>query len=75
MSAAEAEYRRAIELEPGNDDAYRRLGQVLEQNNQLEDALAAYHKALQSALATIRTTMLSALSISIVLTTPRPSSI
>ena len=44
---AEAEYRRAIELEPGNDDAYRRLGQVLEQNNQIEDALAAYHKALQ----------------------------
>lgn len=45
---AEAEYRRAIELEPGNDDAYRRLGQVLEQNNQIEDALAAYHKALQA---------------------------
>ncbi len=44
---AEAEYRRAIELEPRNDDAYRRLGQVLEQNNQIDDALAAYRKALE----------------------------
>jgi eukaryotic-like serine/threonine-protein kinase len=45
---AEAEYRRGIELEPANGDGYRRLGQVLEQNNQLEDALAQYRKALDA---------------------------
>jgi serine/threonine-protein kinase len=45
---AEAEYRRAIELEPTNGDAYRRLGMTLEQNNQPEDALAAYRKALEA---------------------------
>jgi tetratricopeptide (TPR) repeat protein/TolB-like protein len=44
---AEGEYRRAIELEPGNGDGYRRLGQVLEQNNQIEPALAAYRKAIE----------------------------
>ena len=43
---AEADYRRAIELEPQNGDAYRRLGQVLEHNNHLDDALAAYRKSL-----------------------------
>jgi serine/threonine-protein kinase len=44
---AEAEYRRAIELEPNSSDGYRRLGQVLEQNNQLGDALAAFQQAVQ----------------------------
>ncbi len=43
---AEAEYQRAIELEPSNGDAYRRLGQVYERNNQLDQALAAYKKAV-----------------------------
>jgi len=44
---AEAEYRRAIELVPANGDAWRRLGQVLEQNNQTHDALAAYQRAVE----------------------------
>ena len=45
---AEAEYRRAIELEPKNSDAFRRLGQVLERNSQFEEALAAYRLALNA---------------------------
>jgi eukaryotic-like serine/threonine-protein kinase len=44
---AEAEYQRAIELEPSNGDAYRRLGQVYERNNRLDQALAAYQKAIE----------------------------
>lgn len=41
------EYRRAIELDPGNGDAHRRLGQVYELNGQLTEALAAYHRAVE----------------------------
>lgn len=52
---AEAEYRRAIELEPTNGDAYRRLGMALEQNNQPEEALAAYRRALEAEPAYYRT--------------------
>ena len=44
---AEAEYQRAIELEPSNGDAYRRLGQVYERNNQLDQAHAALMKAAE----------------------------
>jgi Flp pilus assembly protein TadD len=44
---AEAEYRRAIELEPGNSDAYRRLGMACERNNQPDEALAAYRRAVE----------------------------
>ena len=44
---AEAEYRRAIELDPSNADGYRRLGQVLEQSNRLDEALTAYRRAVQ----------------------------
>ena len=44
---AEAEYQRAIELDPSNGDAYRRLGQVYERNNRLDDALAVYKKAAE----------------------------
>jgi serine/threonine protein kinase/Flp pilus assembly protein TadD len=44
---SEAEYRRVIELEPGNSDAHRRLGLVLEQNNQPDQALVEYRKALE----------------------------
>jgi tetratricopeptide (TPR) repeat protein/TolB-like protein len=42
---AEAEFQRAIELEPSNGDAYRRLGHVYEQANQMDQALAALKKA------------------------------
>lgn len=42
---AEAEYQRAIEIDPSNGDAYRRLGQVYERNNRLDQALAAFKKA------------------------------
>jgi tetratricopeptide (TPR) repeat protein/TolB-like protein len=45
---AAADYRRAIELEPRNGDAYRRLAQVYEQNNQAEEALAEYRHALDA---------------------------
>ena len=44
---AEAEYQRAIELEPSNGDAYRRLGHVYEQAIRLDQALAAYEKAVE----------------------------
>ncbi|HTR34699.1 MAG TPA: protein kinase [Bryobacteraceae bacterium] len=45
--SAEAEYRRATELEPNNSDAYRRLAMVLKQNNQVDAALAAYRRAIE----------------------------
>jgi serine/threonine protein kinase len=44
---AEAEFQRAIELEPSNGDAYRRLGHVYEQANQLDQALVALEKAVE----------------------------
>lgn len=44
---AEAEFRRAIELDPKDSDWYRRLGQVFEHNNRVEDALASYRKAIE----------------------------
>jgi serine/threonine protein kinase/Flp pilus assembly protein TadD len=44
---AEAEYQRAIELDPSNGDAYRRLGQVYELNNRPDQALAAFEKAAE----------------------------
>jgi len=44
---AEAEFRRAIELAPGDSDGYRRLGQVFERNNRVDDALASYRKAIE----------------------------
>ncbi|MBS1859517.1 MAG: tetratricopeptide repeat protein [Acidobacteria bacterium] len=44
---AEAEYSRAIELEPSNSDAYRRLGAVYERNNRLGEALAAFRRAVE----------------------------
>ncbi len=46
--SAEAEYRRAIELEPNNGDAYRRLGMTLEQSNQSGAALTAFRQALEA---------------------------
>ena len=44
---AETEYLRAIELEPANGDAYRRIGQAYERGNQLDQALAAFKKAIE----------------------------
>jgi tetratricopeptide (TPR) repeat protein len=44
---AETEYLRAIELDPSNGDAYRRLGHVYERNNRLDEALAVYKKAVE----------------------------
>ena len=44
---AEAEYQRAIQLDPSNGDAYRRLGHVYEQNNRLDEELAVYKKAIE----------------------------
>lgn len=42
-----ADYRRAIDLEPGHSGAYRRLGSAYEVNNQLDEALAAYRSAVE----------------------------
>lgn len=42
-----AEYQRAIEIEPGNSDAYRRLGMVYETNGQMALALAAVRRAVE----------------------------
>jgi tetratricopeptide (TPR) repeat protein/TolB-like protein len=44
-----ADYLRAIEIEPGNSDAYRRLGITYENNNQRDKALGAYLKAVEVA--------------------------
>jgi tetratricopeptide (TPR) repeat protein len=41
------EYQRAVELDPLNGDAYRRLGSAYQSNNQLNDALLAFQKATQ----------------------------
>jgi tetratricopeptide (TPR) repeat protein len=43
---ASAEYRRAIELEPGDAENYRRLGQVYEKNSQKAEALTAFQTAV-----------------------------
>jgi tetratricopeptide (TPR) repeat protein/TolB-like protein len=48
------EYHRAIELEPYNSDAYRRLGLAYEANNQLDEALAAYRRAVEAEPAYYR---------------------
>jgi tetratricopeptide (TPR) repeat protein len=44
---AEAEFRRAIEIDPGNGDAYRQLGQVCQKRDQLDEAIAALRKAIE----------------------------
>jgi len=46
-----AEYQRALELDPGpmntnHSDTYRRLGAVYRSNNQLDQALSSYQKAI-----------------------------
>jgi len=45
---AEAEYLRAIELEPNSADAWRRLGMVYETDNKPDQALAAYRRAVEA---------------------------
>jgi eukaryotic-like serine/threonine-protein kinase len=44
---AAAEYLRAIELEPANGDAYRRLGETYRRNSQPGEALASFRKAIE----------------------------
>jgi tetratricopeptide (TPR) repeat protein len=44
---AEAEYLRAIELEPANADTFRRLGQAYERSGRLDQALAAFKRAIE----------------------------
>jgi tetratricopeptide (TPR) repeat protein len=44
---AEADFRRAIDLEPSNGDAWRALGRAYENNNQPNEAKAAYLKAIE----------------------------
>ncbi len=44
---AETEYERAIELEPANSDAYRRLGQVYLRSDRVDRALAPLEKAVE----------------------------
>jgi eukaryotic-like serine/threonine-protein kinase len=45
---AAAEYRRTIELDPKNGDAFRHLGRVDEANNQLDEALTAFQNAVEA---------------------------
>jgi serine/threonine protein kinase/tetratricopeptide (TPR) repeat protein len=42
-----AQYRRSLEIEPGNADGQRRLGQAYEKINQLELALASFRRAIE----------------------------
>jgi serine/threonine protein kinase/tetratricopeptide (TPR) repeat protein len=44
---AAVDYQRAIELQPNNGDAYRRLSGIYNKNHQLDEALAAIQKAVQ----------------------------
>ncbi|HEY1947768.1 MAG TPA: protein kinase [Bryobacteraceae bacterium] len=44
---ATAEYLRAIELEPANGDAYRRLGEAYRRNSQPGEALASFRKGIE----------------------------
>lgn len=46
---AQTEYLRAIELDPDNSEAWRRLGDANEANNQMEAALAAFKRAVALA--------------------------
>jgi serine/threonine protein kinase/Flp pilus assembly protein TadD len=47
LEMAEADYQRAIELQPNNGDAYRRLSGIYNRNNQPNEALAAIQRAVQ----------------------------
>ena len=47
LELAEADYQRAIELQPNNGDAYRRLSGIYNRNSQPNEALAAIQKAVQ----------------------------
>jgi serine/threonine protein kinase len=44
---AKVDLLRAVELEPNNDDAWRRLGNIYEGSNQPNEALRAYRKAIE----------------------------
>lgn len=44
---ATAEYLRAIELAPGDSDAYRRLGAAYEENREPDKAVAEFRKAIE----------------------------
>jgi tetratricopeptide (TPR) repeat protein len=46
-AAAEQDYRRAIELRPGDDRAFNNLGNILAIQGRLDDAIAAYHRATE----------------------------
>lgn len=46
---AASEYLRAIELEPGNGDAFRRLGMVYDDLKEHDKALAAFRRAVELA--------------------------
>jgi tetratricopeptide (TPR) repeat protein/predicted Ser/Thr protein kinase len=51
---AAAAYRRAIQLDPSNGDAWRRMGISLLANNQIAEARAAYQRALEVSPADFR---------------------
>ena len=46
LEQAEAEYRKAIEIDPGNMAAYSRLGKILESSDRPEQALENYERAI-----------------------------
>jgi len=57
---AEADFQRAIELEPTNGDAWRRLGRAYENDNQPDRAVASYLKAVRYSRIISTTTKISA---------------
>ncbi len=46
--AAEADLRRALDIDPGNGDAWRNLGRLYRETNRLSDAVAAYQRAIEA---------------------------
>jgi tetratricopeptide (TPR) repeat protein len=45
---AQADFQRAVELEPAHGDAWRQLGRSFDNANQSDQALAAYAKAIEA---------------------------
>ena len=50
LTEAEADYRRAIELDPSFSDAHNALGQLLAQTDRLELAVASFDRALDNVV-------------------------
>jgi tetratricopeptide (TPR) repeat protein len=51
---AQAEFERALDLEPASGETYRRLGQAYDKKGQLDQSLAAFRKATELDANSIR---------------------